>query len=293
MELTNTTDAQSSKLSAERQRKPNLDTLALAAGMLASLRPSLDIEASRPQNRAMVMASAATACNASPVHDDHASLGHTDQFSLEHRHASPKNIPRPDVARATDCQAPAPAAGQQPAGGTSHVTDSTTLRMASLDSETPGIADPPPEALHMRRVQQEVGALARHVRVRRRMTNASCLRVMYVTDTMAERLLADVGAGGEEQGFQLSAEDQAVNGGWVVNPACLPVQTTIMLEDCSGVHWPVKLVASMAARRMHRRMTAGWNDFCVAHGVRVGDAVEFRRVKGRLICLHARVLRHR
>ena len=146
-------------------------------------------------------------------------------------------------------------------------------------------------ALRLHRVQQAVNALKRVARVRRRMTSAACLRALYINNTMAERLLADVGAGDVEHGYALSADEGASSSGWVVSLACMPLECTIMLVDGANVHWPIKLVARTSKRQNHRRMTTGWADFCEANSVQVGDAVEFRRVKGQLICLHARVVR--
>ena len=146
-------------------------------------------------------------------------------------------------------------------------------------------------ALRLQQVQQAVSALKRVARVRRRLTSATCLRVLYINTTMAERLLADVGAGGEEHGYALSAEERACSNGWMVSQAWPRLECTIMLVDGANAHWPVKLVAHRSQRQNHRRMTTGWADFCEANSVQVGDSVEFRRVKGRLICLQARVVR--
>ena len=268
------------------------DGSSLALDMLALLHPVLVAAMSSPLKRMQQMNEiSATACTASLDASHLASLQTRGQRIC---------VARKDSTSALETGHHAVIGTNEIGGchacvGTGSATISTIPlpTTARVETEAPRNGSPPPQALHVRQVHQEVNSLTRHARLRRRMTNASSLRVVYITKAMAERLLADVGAGGEEHGFGLSADDHAVNSGWLLSQACLPLQTTIMLEDCSGVHWPVKLVGSMAARQVHRRMTAGWHEFCVAHDVRLGDAVEFRRVKGRFICLHARVMRRR
>ena len=256
------------------------DRSSLALDMLALLHPVLVAAMSPPLKRMQQMTEiSATACTAS-LNASHPASSQTREPLETGHHAV---IGTNEIG------------GCHAGVGTGSATISTIPLPTTtrIETEAPRNGAPPSQALHVRRVHQEVNSLTRHARLRRRMTNASSLRVVYITKSMAERLLADVGAGGEEHGFGLSADEHAVNSGWLLSQACLPLQTTIMLEDCSGVHWPVKLVGSMAARQVHRRMTAGWHEFCVAHDVRLGDAVEFRRVKGRFICLHARVMRRR
>ena len=49
------------------------------------------------------------------------------------------------------------------------------------------------------------------------------------------------------------------------------------LRDPAGCTWPVVYDASVSNRQYHRRLSDGWDAFCRHHGVKVNDAIEFRR----------------
>ena len=160
----------------------------------------------------------------------------------------------------------------------------------------------------------------RPLRVWRRITHASCLWSMYVPESMCRHLLPNIGTDGEEHGYALSrcALDANVGGtanqgaaaghasagnsiGQMTPPGCtFPAKphpgtfhTKIMVADVHQKCWPVKFSFHVTPKQYHRKLGQGWHEFCVAHAVGVGDAVEFRRLSGRFVTLHALVLKHK
>ena len=159
-------------------------------------------------------------------------------------------------------------------------------------------------------------------RVRRRIANSTCLRVLFVTSGMFETLLPDLGLQGEEHGYALSEsmdqgleksvqhggtasssiESQSYGDGFHCHQSAVKkldnkvagrpqINTTILINDSNKRQWSVAFVSQDKYNQYHRRLCTGWADFCEANDVRIGDAVEFRRLPGRIITLHACVLR--
>ena len=159
----------------------------------------------------------------------------------------------------------------------------------------------------------------RPLHVWRRITHPSCLWSMYVPESMCRHLLPNIGTDGEEHGYALSrcALDEHVDGtanqrasaghasrnsiGQMAPPGCAfsakphpgTFHTKIMVADVHQKCWPVKFSFHVTPKQYYRKLGLGWHDFCVAHGVGVGDAIEFRRLSGRFVTLHARVLKHK
>ena len=173
----------------------------------------------------------------------------------------------------------------------------------------------PPMLLSSMSTDHAIPKQQRPARVYRRITHKSCLWSMYVPEGMAKLLLPDIGTGGEEHGYALStcadenggettnrgaaAGHASSNGlghavpvcGALAQPKTVAFHTKIMVIDLHQKCWPVKFSFHVTSKQYHRKLGQGWHDFCVAHGVRVGDAVEFRRLSGRLVSVHVRVLK--
>lgn len=115
---------------------------------------------------------------------------------------------------------------------------------------------------------------------RRRITSATTLRSMHVTQAMVERLglhekwdVVDSSQPNEEQG-----RSRPDGQGPPTTSDRHPVfRRIITLRDTAGQVWPVVYDASMSNRQYHRRLSAGWAAFCRHHGMSVNDTVEFRR----------------
>ena len=147
--------------------------------------------------------------------------------------------------------------------------------------------------------KQDGHSATRSCRVHRRISSSTCLRVMYVTGSMAERLLADLQEATQDaDGFALGSEKLGKS--TPVAKGCntrttigrRPVFTTnIEVEDSHKRRWPIRFMTQVAAGQYHRRLSTGWTNYCAANGVRVGDTVEFRRMPGRRIALRVNVLR--
>ena len=176
---------------------------------------------------------------------------------------------------------------------------------------------PPPMLLSSTSRDPAMPKQQRPARVWRRITHKSCLWSMYVPEGMAKLLLPDIGTGGEEHGYALStcadenggettnrgaaAGHASSNGlghavpvcGALAQPKTVAFHTKIMVIDLHQKCWPVKFSFHVTPKQYHRKLGQGWHDFCVAHGVRVGDAVEFRRLSGRLVSVQVRVLKRR
>ena len=120
---------------------------------------------------------------------------------------------------------------------------------------------------------------------RRMMTSATSLRSMHVTHEMAVCLGLE---GPDAQGGGAGTKSRGSQG-----PARV-FRTTLFLRDLDGNVWPVAYEGTVSRRQYHRRMKGGWHAFCRYHGVRMGDAVEFRRgAPNNAAAMTARVVRYR
>ena len=109
--------------------------------------------------------------------------------------------------------------------------------------------------------------------IRRRISNSTGLRHLFVTSAMFGRLLGDLNVGAKTPGT-------------CGRPI---IDTTIVIRDVKMRDWPVAFRASISSKQYHRSLKKGWSRFCVANKVCVGDVVEFRRLPEKGIILHAQV----
>ena len=216
--------------------------------------------------------------------------------------------------------APGTAALGHAAGGTSDISSTEILA-----AKVPATFEHQTHAMPQSTQQHQSGrgkTITRPSRVRRRIANSTCLRVLFVTSGMFETLLPDLGQQGEEHGYALSEsmdrgpeksvqhggsassniESESSSDGFHCHQPAVKklgnkvgrrpqINTTILINDSNKRQWSVAFVTQDKSNQYHRRLWTGWADFCEANDVRIGDAVEFRRLPGRIINLHARVLR--
>jgi hypothetical protein len=150
---------------------------------------------------------------------------------------------------------------------------------------------------------------------RRKITNATSLRFMHVTQDMADCLglrgdrlermrthgagthgACDVAHGGDvvpasalvELAHSVKASPSRASGDCQPNKGGCPTplalksihrlfRCLLTLRDSAGQDWPVLYEATLSCNQYHRRLSHGWRDFCCKRGVQVGDVVEFRR----------------
>ena len=216
--------------------------------------------------------------------------------------------------------APGTADLRDAAGGSSDISMTETLAAkvpATLEHQTHAMF----QSMQHHRTGHGIKT-TRPSRVRRRIANSTCLRVLFVTSGMFETLLPDLGLQGEEHGYALSesmdqrpkksvqhggmasssVESESSSDGFHCHQPAVNklgnkvagrphINTTILINDSNKRQWSVAFVTQDNFNQYHRRLWTGWAGFCEANDVRIGDTVEFRRLPGRIINLHARVLR--
>ena len=114
--------------------------------------------------------------------------------------------------------------------------------------------------------------------VHRRITNSTGLRSLFVTSAMFKRLLL----GDTNKNAKIHR-----NAGAKGRPI---IDATIVIRDANMRDWPVTFKTTISFKQYHRHLKTGWKHFCAANNVCVGNVVEFQRLPGDGIFLHARVL---
>jgi hypothetical protein len=150
-----------------------------------------------------------------------------------------------------------------------------------------GLAEAIPRSTRQGMCDQACHAVRRRRAVRRRITSATSLRLMHVTEYMAQSLGLSLDrlsfAGLEchqscitERPKHAIAEDQPAQAVCCTSTRVRPIfRCKIMLRDKTGSMWPVAYEATASLKQYHRRLTQGWREFCGHHDLRVGDAVDF------------------
>lgn len=103
---------------------------------------------------------------------------------------------------------------------------------------------------------------------KRLISSSTVLRSLHVTQAMSDclGLHGGGGGGGADEDGAMARDKRPV------------FRRALTLRDTAGQAWPIVFEASTSCRQYHPRFSHGWSVFCQAHGVRVGDIVEFRRM---------------
>ena len=114
----------------------------------------------------------------------------------------------------------------------------------------------------------------------KRISSSTGLRSLFLTSAMFERLLGDIIV---NVNLKATIRAPCASGRPIID-------TTIVIRDANMRDWPVNFKTIVSSNQYHRCLKSGWSRFCSANKVGVGDVVEFRRLPGECITLHARVL---
>ena len=112
----------------------------------------------------------------------------------------------------------------------------------------------------------------------KRISNLTGLRSLFVTSVMFKRLLLCDANKNAKTHRTAGAKGRPI------------IDATIVLRDVNMRDWPVAFKTTVSSKQYHRYLKTGWNHFCAANNVCVGDVVEFQRLPEDGIFLHARVL---